>query len=138
MLEPCKLEICWEKAPGQHKYCQKFTQKSGFKFSLSKTSMLHFTALSIPPPTGPRLSNIRIQKSETVKNLGLRFDSKLAWKAKPQAKCDFNQIRSKQKTSMMFYRSLMRSKRDYRHYRIRKFLNIGLIRLLNLKYSFYN
>ena len=60
---------------------ENFAQKNGFKLSISKTSMLHFTKLSIPPPTELRLSNIRIQKSETVKYLGLVFDSKLDWKA---------------------------------------------------------
>ena len=56
---------------------EKFAQKNGFKFSTSKTSMLHFTKLSIPPPIELRLGNIRIQKSETVKYFGLVFDSKL-------------------------------------------------------------
>ena len=60
---------------------KKFAQKNSFKFSTSKMSMLHFTKLSILPPIELRLGNIRIQKSETVKYLGLVFDSKLDWKA---------------------------------------------------------
>ena len=46
--------------------------------------MLHFTKLSIPPPIELRLGNTRIKKSETVKYLGLVFDSKLEWKARIQ------------------------------------------------------
>ena len=59
---------------------EKFAQNNGFKFSTSKTSMLHFTKLSIPAPIELRLGNISIQKSETAKYLGLVFDSKLDWK----------------------------------------------------------
>ena len=89
--------------------------------------MLHFTKLSIPPPIELRLGNIRIQKSETVKYLGLVFDSKLDWKAHIQqlkSKCNkaLNLMRSvsstewgaDQRTLMMIYRSLVRSKIDYR------------------------
>ena len=43
--------------------------------------MLHFIKLSIPPPIEVRLGNTRIQKSETLKYLGLVFDSKLNCKA---------------------------------------------------------
>ena len=59
---------------------EKFAQKNGVKFSTSETSMLHFTELSIPLPIELRLGNTRIQKSESVKYLGLVFDSKLNWK----------------------------------------------------------
>ena len=60
---------------------EKFTQKNGFKFSTSKTYILNFTKLSITPPLELRFGNDRIQKCETVKYLGLVFDSKLDWKA---------------------------------------------------------
>ena len=50
---------------------EKIAQKNGFKFSSSKTSMLHFTKVSIPYPIELRLGNTRIKKSETVKNLDL-------------------------------------------------------------------
>ena len=55
---------------------EKFSQNNSFKFSTSKTSVLHFTKLSIPAPIELRLENIRIQKYETVKYPGLVFDSK--------------------------------------------------------------
>ena len=60
---------------------KKLAQKNGFKFSTSKTSMLPLAKLLIPVPKELRLGNIRIQKSETVKYLGLVFDSKLNCKA---------------------------------------------------------
>ena len=53
---------------------EKFAEENGFKFSTSKISMLHFFELPSPPPIELRLGNIRIQNSETVKNLGLVFD----------------------------------------------------------------
>ena len=62
-------------------FIEKIAQKNGFKFSTSKTSMLDLKKISIPPPIELRLGKIRIQKSETVKYLGLVFDSKLDWKA---------------------------------------------------------
>ena len=65
-------------------FVEKIAQKNSFKFSTSKTSMLHFTKLSIPHPKELRLGNIKFQMSETVKNLGLVFDSKLDWKARIQ------------------------------------------------------
>ena len=58
-----------------------FVQKNGIMFSASKTSILLFTKLSTPPSIELRLGNIRIQRSETVKNLGLVFYSKLDWNA---------------------------------------------------------
>ena len=78
---------------------EKYAQKNGFTFSTSKTSMLHFTKLSNPPPIELRLSNIIIEKSETVKQLVLVFDSKLDWKAhikqlKPKCNKDLNLMRS--------------------------------------------
>ena len=54
---------------------EKFAQKNDFKCSTSKTSMINFTELSTPPPIGLQLDSITIQKSETVKYLGLVFDS---------------------------------------------------------------
>ena len=45
-----KLERCTEKLKDSIKIVEKLAQKNGFKFSISKTSMLHFTKLSIPPP----------------------------------------------------------------------------------------
>ena len=105
---------------------KKFAQKNDFKFSTSKTSMLHFTKLSIPLPMELRLGNIRIKKSETVKYLDLVFDSKLDWKAQIQKlrfKCNkalnlmlsvsSNECGADQKALMMIYRSLIRSKIDY-------------------------
>ena len=68
---------------------KKFAQKNSFKFSTSKTFMLHFIKLSILPPWELRLGNIRIQKSETVKHLVKVLYSKLDWKAHTQ------QIKSK-------------------------------------------
>ena len=56
---------------------EKFTQKNGFKLFTSKTSILHFTKLLIPPPIELRLGNNRIKISETVNYLGLVFHSKL-------------------------------------------------------------
>ena len=50
---------------------EKFAKKNGFKLSTSKVSMLYFTKVSSPPPIELRLGNNRIQKSETVKYLGL-------------------------------------------------------------------
>ena len=60
---------------------ENFTQMKGFKFSTSKTSMLHITKLSIPPAIELRIGKIRIQKAETVKYLDVGFDSKLDWKS---------------------------------------------------------
>ena len=87
--------------------------------------MLHFTKLLFPPQNELRLGNTRIQKSETVKYLGLVFDSEPDWKADiQQLNSKFNKalnfIRSvgstewgaDQKTLMMIYRSLVRSKLD--------------------------
>ena len=63
----------------------KIAQKIGFNLSTS------FTNQSIPLPIELRFSNIRTQKTETVKNFGLVFDSKLDWKAhKKQLKCKCN------------------------------------------------
>ena len=75
------LKVVQRKLQESINIVEKFVQNNGFKFSRSKTSMLHFTKLSIPPPIELRLGNIRIQMSETVKYLGLVFDSKLDWKA---------------------------------------------------------
>ena len=82
--------------------------------------------LPIPSPIELRLGNVRIQKSETVKYLGLVFDAKLDLKSHIQqlkSKCNkaLNRMRSvsstewetDQKTLMMIYRSLIRSKVDY-------------------------
>ena len=63
---------------------EKFAQKNCFKFSTSKTSMLHFNKLSSPSLIEVQLGNIRFEKSETVKYLGLVFDSELDWKAHVQ------------------------------------------------------
>ena len=105
---------------------QKFAQKNGFKFSTSKISVLHFSKLSTPPPIDLRLGNVRIQKSETVKYLGVVFDSKLDWKAhieQLKKKCikasnlmrsvSSTKWRTYQKTLIMSYRSLIRSKIGY-------------------------
>ena len=104
-----------------------FAQKNHFKFSTSQTSMLHFTKLSSPPPKELWLGNIRIQKSETVKNHCLVFHSKLDWKANIQLlKSKFNkplnlfrsvsstELAADQKRLMMIYRSWIISKVDYR------------------------
>ena len=56
---------------------EKFAQKNGFKFSTCKTSMLHFTKLSIPLPIEVQLGIIITHKSEMVEYLGLVIDSKL-------------------------------------------------------------
>ena len=108
---------------------KKFQESRYFDvYSQTKTlaSILHFTKLLIPPPLELRLGNIRIQKSETVKYLGLVFDSKLDWKAHIQqlkSKCNkaLNLMRSvsstewgaDHKTLIMICRSLMKSKIDY-------------------------
>ena len=63
---------------------EKFAWKNCFKFSVSKTSKLHFTELPLPPPIELRLGNVRVHKSETLKYLGFVFDSKLDWKARIQ------------------------------------------------------
>ena len=80
----------------------------------------------MPPPIELRLGNIRIQKSETVNYIGLVFDIKLDWKAhirQLKTKCDkaLNLMQSLsstewgagQKTLMMIYKSLIRSKIDF-------------------------
>ena len=105
---------------------EKLAQKNGFRHSTSKTSMPHFTKLSIPPPIELRLGNIRIQKYETVKYLGLVFDSKLDWKAHVQqlkSKCikALNIMRSmssaewgaNRKILLVIYRPIIGSKTDY-------------------------
>ena len=105
---------------------EKFAQKNGFKFTLRKTSMLHFTKLSRSPPIELWLGNISIKKSETVEYLSLMLDSKLDWKAHIQqleSKCNktlnFMQNVSStkwgadQKTLTMIYRFLIISKIDY-------------------------
>ena len=105
---------------------EKFAQKNGFKSSTSKTSVLQFNKLSIPPSMELRIDNIRIQKSETVKYLGLVFDSKLDWKAhvkqfKSKLNKTLNLMRSvtstewgaDQKTLVMIYSLFIRSKIDY-------------------------
>ena len=88
--------------------------------------MLHFTELSIPTPIELQLGNIRNQKSEMVKNLGLVFNSKLKRKTHTQqlkSKCNKapNLMRSvsstewgaDQKILMMILISMVRSKIDY-------------------------
>ena len=107
-------------------FVEKFAHKNGFEFSTSKTSMLHFAKMSIPPSTKLRLFNTRIQKSETLKYFGLMFDSKFDWKAHIQqwkSKCNkaLNLMRSVsstdsgayEKTLIMICRSLIRSKIVY-------------------------
>ena len=54
----------------QYKYCRKIHPEQRLQVLHKRTSMLHFTKLSIPPPIELRLVNIRIQKSETAKDLG--------------------------------------------------------------------
>ena len=51
------LKVVERKLKDSTKIVKKFTQKNGFKFSTSKTSMLHITKLSIPPPIDLRLGN---------------------------------------------------------------------------------
>ena len=75
----------------QYKYCRKIHPEQRLQVLHKRTSMLHFTKLSIPPPIELRLVNIRIQKSETAKDLGLVFDSELDWNAHIQqlkSKCN--------------------------------------------------
>ena len=97
---------------------EKFAQKSGFKFSISKTSTLHFTKQWSPPSTELQLGNTGNQKSEKIKHLGLVFDSNLGRKAhihQLKYKCNkaLNLLRSvsstergaDQKTLMMIDRS---------------------------------
>ena len=65
------LKIVQTKLQDSVNIVEKFAKKNGFKFSRSKTAVLHVTKQSIPPPIELRLGNIRIQKSETLKYLGL-------------------------------------------------------------------
>ena len=74
-------EVVQRKLQDSINIVKKFAQKNGFKFSTNKTFMLQFTKISIQPPIELRLGNINIQKSETIKYLGLVYDSKLDWKA---------------------------------------------------------
>ena len=103
-----------------------FAKTNGFKLSTSKTFILHFIELSMPPPIEIGICNIIIQTSETVKYLGLVFDSKIDWKAHiQQHKSKFNKARNlmrsvsstkwgtNQKTLMILHGSLIRSKLDY-------------------------
>lgn len=105
---------------------QNFAEKNGFKFSTNKTSMIYFTSSTCPPPIELRLGDTTIQKSESVRYLGLVFDSKLNWKPHIQqlkSKCNkaldlmksvsSTEWGADQKTLMTIYRSLIRSKLDY-------------------------
>ena len=76
-----KWRVVERKLQNSIKIVGKIAQKNGFKFSTSKTYMLHFTKLSILPPIELLLGNIGIQKFETVKYLGLALDSELDWES---------------------------------------------------------
>ena len=104
-----------------------WTQRNGFKFSTTKTKAMHFTTL---PGTHPhpdlKLHNLKIPYAETVKFLGLMWDTKLLWKnhiAKLRADClklvgmlkmiTTQQWGSDQSSAMKVYRMYIRSKIDY-------------------------
>ena len=70
------LKIVQRKLQNSINIVKKFAQKNGFEFSTSRTFMFHFTKLSFPLPIELRLGNIIIEKSKTIKCLGLVFDSK--------------------------------------------------------------
>ena len=61
------LEVVERKLRDSINIVENFAQKNRFKFSTSKTSMLHFTKMLIPPPIELRLGNSENQKSETEK-----------------------------------------------------------------------
>jgi len=101
--------------------------ENGFKFSSTKTKMVHFHILRgiIHPPV-LRLNNTPIPCVETFKFLGLTWDSKLTWRPhinilKGSCQKALNILRSvsslqwgaDQPTLIKLYRTLIRSKLDY-------------------------
>jgi len=105
----------------------RWSNRNGFKFSVSKTQIMHFT-------TNPGLHNrpqLKLGEQvlpyvESIKYLGLIWDPKLTWKphiAKLKTDCSklLGILRSitshgwgaDQQSSIMIYRSLIRSKIDY-------------------------
>ena len=60
---------------------QKYANENGFKFSATKTAMMVFeTTRSLTPPPSLLLNNNVIPKVESVKFLGMTWDTKLNWK----------------------------------------------------------
>lgn len=105
----------------------KWGDNNGFKFSSSKTKAVHFTIdprLICSPAL--QLNQENLQYSDSTKFLGLIWDKKLNWKAHLSTlkiKCTklLGMLRSitsqewgaDQATTMMLYRSLIRSRLDY-------------------------
>ena len=106
---------------------QKSADENGFKFSTSKTAILNFdTKRNLTAPVTLTLNNSQIPEVDNIKFLGMTWDSKLNWKLhlnKLKMRCNqgLNIMRSvssnhwgaDQRTLMMIYRTLIRSKIDY-------------------------
>jgi len=104
-----------------------WANKNGFKFSISKTKIMHFhynPGLHLPPQL--RLGDAILPYADNIKYLGLTWDTKLTWKphiAKLKADCTklIGIIKSvtnhewgaDQSSCMKIYRSMIRSKIDY-------------------------
>merc|ERR1712120_60280 len=106
---------------------QKWTESNGFRFSPSKTNVVHFTKLnSIAPPPQLKLGNQQLVYKPSARFLGLHFDSKLTWNPhlkKLKSECQkmlgimkmisYQSYGATQACLMKIYRIYTRSKLDY-------------------------
>lgn len=59
---------------------EKWTHRTGFKFSPSKTKIIHFSKRQAQKNIDITLNNTIIEQVNYIKYLGLTFDRKLTWK----------------------------------------------------------
>jgi len=104
-----------------------WANKNGFKFSISKTKVMHFNnnpGICLSPQL--KLNDAVLPYAETMKYLGLTWDTKLTWKphiAKLKADCTKligilksvtnHEWGADQSSCLKIYRSMIRSKIDY-------------------------
>ena len=74
---PQVWKVLNKKAPGQYYYCRKSRSEERLQVLHKQNVYVTFYQTINPPSIELRLGMIIIQKSETVKYLGLMFDSKL-------------------------------------------------------------
>jgi len=104
----------------------KFSNENGFKFSITKSTLMHFSRSPASRIPELKLNQTRLTPAKTVKYLGLVFDDKLDWQAHIQLlkkKCNktLNLLRTissmewgaDSKTLMKIYVALIRSRIDY-------------------------
>ena len=106
---------------------QKWTESNGFRFSPSKTNVVHFTKLnSIAPPPQLKLGDQQLVYKPSARFLGLQFDSKLTWGPhlkKLKSECQrmlgimkmisYQSYGATQACLMKIYRTYTRPKLDY-------------------------